>query len=153
MCVRSICDIHLKQKWQQAALVNTLQKNTCSAEGTMWLRALPVPLGAGGGVGGVYEYVCVFGREVATDLNHHAGTERHAKMLAGASASSGLPKITPLLSSISLYFSLFRKSTHSLLLCHFLLLFFQKQSIFFGSLATYKQSAVRGAEWEGWREA
>lgn len=52
VCVCSICDIHLKRKRQQALLVNTLQKNTCSTEGTARLRALPVPLGAAG-AGGV----------------------------------------------------------------------------------------------------
>lgn len=155
MCVCSICDIHLKRKWQQAVLVNTSQKNTCSTEGTMRLRALPVPLGADGGRGACV-YLCVCGAEWS-DCNWseppHRDRQTH-KMFVGASASSGLPNHTsPLLFSPSLYSSLFHKSTHSLLLSYFLLLFFQKQSIFFGSLATDKQSAARGAEWEGWREA
>lgn len=109
MCVCSICDIHLKRKWQQAVLVNTSQKNTCSTEGTMRLRALPVPLGADGGRGAcVYLCVCVCVAQrgvIATDLNHHTQTDRHIKCLWVPVRHQGY-QITPLLSS-SLLVSIF----------------------------------------------
>ncbi|MED6275584.1 hypothetical protein CHARACLAT_027990 [Characodon lateralis] len=117
----------------------------------MRARAPPVPLGAGEDAR-VCVCACVYDGVVVTRMNLHTGTEGHQRKKE--KHTGGCQCITNATEShLSSLLSVFHKSTHSLLLSHFLPLFFQKQSIFLGSLATYKQNAARGVGREGWREA